>query len=563
MIKGSNRRMFRKSQRKPGAAKRALGILASSQELMNTVEPKRNPVTGLQEFFMPAGAAVATGAAPAVTAGTAATGALATGAAINNRMNTISPSSFDSRLTELKQELDELMQRRSFYGRSGGPSNALDIRINQKMREIEAVGRQAQEAAASAAQQAGPNTLLDTGTRVSGRAMNQAISDVASKFGTRELTQDAISILQQVPEIQAGDSTATVAKKIAARIGVPMLQAVELAEQLPYEAGRLTQKALSADLGSSISAAKDVIRGAGAAVQESGVVPATQAAVQSVMDDPRGTIDRSALGTPVKIAEIGIQKAIDDPVGFIKQAGALIGQQIAGVPGGAERRAALKGTTLEEKQKELAEIASKEMAKTGAAGAEARDAALKEEAANMQGTMSSALKKLSGSKADKSGDLGDLLIRVGLSIAAGDDPRAMKNIAEGTMKGIQSYETSQAVRDKLQPTLIKTLRAFDEAGLTETEREFLLPLVFSSSQTRLTGDERLGNRLESRLAAGDLPGAARTLMSINSDIDYEEALEQVNQMAQQPASTRAAAVTEDDGPGIFDRISSLFGGDDD
>ena len=52
MIKGSNRRMFRKSQRKPGAAKRALGILASSQELMNTVEPQRNPETGLQEFNM-------------------------------------------------------------------------------------------------------------------------------------------------------------------------------------------------------------------------------------------------------------------------------------------------------------------------------------------------------------------------------------------------------------------------------------------------------------------------------------------------------------------------------
>lgn len=36
-FKGQNRRMFRK----PGAAKRALGILASSQELANTVEPMR------------------------------------------------------------------------------------------------------------------------------------------------------------------------------------------------------------------------------------------------------------------------------------------------------------------------------------------------------------------------------------------------------------------------------------------------------------------------------------------------------------------------------------------
>ena len=37
MIKGSNRRMFRR----PGSARKAAGILASSQELMNQVEPIR------------------------------------------------------------------------------------------------------------------------------------------------------------------------------------------------------------------------------------------------------------------------------------------------------------------------------------------------------------------------------------------------------------------------------------------------------------------------------------------------------------------------------------------
>ena len=47
---GKNRKMFR--QRKPGSAKKALGILASSRELMNAVEPVRNPETGLQEFNM-------------------------------------------------------------------------------------------------------------------------------------------------------------------------------------------------------------------------------------------------------------------------------------------------------------------------------------------------------------------------------------------------------------------------------------------------------------------------------------------------------------------------------
>ena len=47
MIKGSNRRMFRR----PGSARKAAGILASSQDLMNQVEPIRMAPGGFVEEY--------------------------------------------------------------------------------------------------------------------------------------------------------------------------------------------------------------------------------------------------------------------------------------------------------------------------------------------------------------------------------------------------------------------------------------------------------------------------------------------------------------------------------
>ena len=46
MIKGSNRRMFRK----PGRARQAIGILASSKELMDAAQGSQMPMQPVQSF---------------------------------------------------------------------------------------------------------------------------------------------------------------------------------------------------------------------------------------------------------------------------------------------------------------------------------------------------------------------------------------------------------------------------------------------------------------------------------------------------------------------------------
>lgn len=526
MIKGSNRKMFRKSQRKPGAAKRALGILASSQELMNTVEPKRNPVTGLQEFFMPLGAAMAANAANAATAaGTVTAGALAAGAGRDNRMNATSPASFDSRLAELKQELDRLLEQRQRYESKTGYINpvtgvatpldstamkranlagsTLDIQIDQKMREIEAVGREAEQRATEAA----TNPPQPSGMDI---ARNMA----TLKYGPDEAARD----------FETARKGAAAVSNTALNASTALRNSVEGIEALKPE-GSVDDSFLD-------SVGKSMARGALAGAQLPG---------------------RSAQ----RYYDLGQAAAETSPLFEFEEARQLRGEAAA------EREKVAKGQAekLAEAEKIMEEKAN-QMGKSGDAGAEAQQAA---EATETKDTLSSAIEKLSGGKAEKSGDLGDLLIRVGLSIAAGDDPRAMKNIAGGALKGIQSYEASQAVRDKMKPTLIRTLEAFDDAGLTDKERSALLPLVLSSgTAVKSSKDERLLKEMKAYLSAGDFDSAALiagSLYNIEPSVAREELMEiaGVDAKQKQPASaaTRARA-TEDDGPGFFD---SLFGDD--
>lgn len=451
--------------RKPGAAKRALGILASSQNLMNAVEPVR----------------------------------MNTGGYLTTQRPTF------SRLQELQRELNSLVQARSRYGsgtmigRGGNsPTAVLDARIAQKTKEIQDLGRQV----------AAQNVPVPATT---GRPVRDIAAGIVA--GNRAGARGLETVFD----------TAVDANKAFARF------------------------------------AEDTVRDAGAAVQRSGIVPAVQAAAETVAADPMGTArgsalgpviraaetvaadpmgtaKASALGPAVKSAEIGLKELVDDPVGFTRKAGALIGEGLFGLPQEAERRKALEGTTLEEKMKE-AQVATIEQLRKKQ-GEEPKDAA--EKSALQEGLDTLAANAIEGKERDKS----DLLIRIGLGIMAGEDSNALTNIAKGTLLGLESYRNEELARDKMAPDIVKTLKAFKEAGVTDPEQQNAL-LMFTLQPSQRSGqNERMVTKGYAALAQGDLATARGFFESAGVDADavFDDYTQQIKR-AQTPA---AAATSSED-----------------
>jgi len=474
-FKGQNRRMFRK----PGAAKRALGILASSQELANTVEPMRMANGGLAELRF-------------------------------------------QRLQQLQEELASLRQKKEPFG----GDFAIRRRIEQIENQIQNIVQQAQ---------AQRQPTAPTQGRFS-QDVGAGVGAVASKAFQPELLEEAKELLSQI-EIEPGDTALEVSGKLVGKLGIPFITAVQIADYLPYVTGKLLAQDLGTPAREAIDYSVDKIRGAGAALQESGFVPAALAAAESVAEDPMGTIERSALG-PIQAAA---ESVAEDPMGTIRRAGATFGEKLFGLPQEAERKAALKGSTLEEK------VGAAQAAMLKAAQEQLKKG--KEETDTDVDPLQSGIDKLAAESIEGKGrKKNDLLVRIGLNIMAGTDPNALTNIAKGTLAGLDSYRNEELVRDKMAPDIIKTLKSLKSAGLDEAQQNAVLQYLILPRE-KTTGPERLVREGLAALQAGDYTTAQAKFEA--GGVDSADLLIEDYVKRQQQAQAPAASAQEDEGSGFF------------
>ena len=505
MIKGSNRKMFRKSQRKPGAAKRALGILASSQELMNTVEPVRMQAGGLVDRPpRQTGINVDFGFLDQITQ--ADPGFVGYTPEGNVRFR---PVPTFAKTIEVRPE-QYYNQRLSQQSNREQLGLGLEMPMFSDRAEVLKDASQGLPYDATGINQLSPEVRAELADRMRGMTQTQS----------RTMGEGDRSVLDQLQ------------------------QASEARRSMGFDATYMDEKP-----------------GPGLGEKGRQAVQRGEEAASSLLND---LVTKGYIGNLVESTKPAVAAFMENPktFGLTSQSLRDMGDRLFS----SDKQEQDTKPTPEE----LAEKAAKEMTLQGDAGKEAQNAALKEEKDKGASVMESALAKLSGSKAEKSGDINDLLIRVGLSIAAGDDPRAMKNIAEGTLKGIKSYEASEAVRQQLQPKLIQTLKAFEDAGLTDEEKKYLLPLAFNTTRDRSSSDERLLDEMEQLIEAGDVERAAAVAAALYKT-DLETAREDIEDRIKREAAKTAAAKTaaadsraaKKDETNFFSDITNRFFGDDD
>jgi hypothetical protein len=272
--------------------------------------------------------------------------------------------------------------------------------------------------------------------------------------------------------------------------------------------------------------------------------------VPGMMDQAGDFIDYMTSRGPTKITQDALEEA---------QRRGLID-----LPGEAEREKALEGSTLEEKQREQAmeeaAKAAQERAKVAAEQATTKEAPAAEAKDPLETGMSKLAKQSMEGKKSKTNDL---LVRIGLNIAAGKSPDALTNIAEGTLKGLDSYRAEELYREKAQPEIIKTLKYLEDADLSDSEKEAVMDLLTKTKKT--SGQtERLMARAMQALSTGNITLAKAYMESAGIE-DPEVYIEELEKQGaiRRPATTAQSA---EDEPGMIskgvDAVKSFFSGDD-
>lgn len=125
--------------------------------------------------------------------------------------------------------------------------------------------------------------------------------------------------------------------------------------------------------------------------------------------------------------------------------------------------------------------------------------------------LTSALNKLGESSPEKDTSTADLFLRIGLSIAAGQDRNALTNIAAGTLAALQESEKIGLLKDRQRPKIQETLDYFKTAGLNENEVQAILPYALGTTK-RDSESERVVADMQAAAQRGDVAALTTILL---------------------------------------------------
>lgn len=494
MIKGQHRKMFRK----PGLARQALGILASSGELMNEVQPVR----------------MANGGDPMLESINQLKQQMAVEMDMYNQsLNFPSPivaanakARHSRNIAKLRQQMVELGQRAAARPQARPVGQeipdaaklppqvaAIASPIADFVKNPVAVTKEGIAALDQAVTQKAsempllPDSVVDTAQ--TGLA---SLAEGAKRLGDPALLTEGAELLRQGTEIQPDDTLLQAGTKMGRRGLAKVNEGMAALDRLPARVG----EALASPAGEAMEAME--LRKE-AKQERDKVLKDQEAALQKAMTAKAAEVARAAGVTPE---------------GETEQAAP------ATAPAG-------EGTSSEA---ETFESAMNKLA----------DSSLDE----------------------KKGGTNDLLVQIGLSIASGQSDDALTNIAQGTLAGLTAFKNRKLAEEKAAPAMIRTIRALDKAGLTKDERKVAMNYMFKTKTRTQTGAEVMSAAVYEAAMAGDVVALASLLSQSGSDdptADAEDFIKEVNARTAKPKKQEAK---EDEGPGFFSRtydsISGLF-----